>query len=182
MIGNPVQIGIYSVAEKFLNSGRQFLAVYFNYSIPRMFESFQLHGAKGITFFRKQYFSLLIGLSILLIIIFILKSKISILFLNEENLDFQKLLLIFSLILIAVAINIPFFMYLLFSNKKKMYNFILLIGLIILIIMCFYTAVRYKSLGIAFSILISEIIVSSLLIYSANQKSNIIHYLIKAKS
>jgi O-antigen/teichoic acid export membrane protein len=153
--------GIYKIGDMILTIFRSYLSVFFNVSFPNFCRIYTINKSGGIIFLKKSN-TINIGflLSGILCIIILIKTT------NIINIssDLMLFYLCFAPIPIIIAVNIPFYQFLIFKNHQKALSKILSFCSILMLFVCYFFTKRYQLNGSLIAVFLMETIISFLII------------------
>jgi O-antigen/teichoic acid export membrane protein len=170
--------GIYKIGDMILSVFRSYLSVFFNVSFPKFCNTYTENKSNGILFLKKVN-----GINILLLLIGIFSIFVfGTTFLNTVVMSSKTYDLIvfysgFILVPIVIAINIPFYQFLIYKNQQKILSRILSLSSILMLFGCYFFTKWFHLKGSLIAVFLIETIISSLIIgyccvkYGINLKS-----------
>lgn len=169
--------GIYKIGEMILNVFRSYLSVFFNVSFPKFCSIYADNKANGIFYLKKvnsiNILLLVLGIVCILIFGITILRHITI---NRTMYDLVIYYLGFVFIPIVIAVNIPFYQFLIFKNKQKILSRILSFSAILMLFGCYFFTKYFHLNGSLIAVFAIETIISLLIIlyclltYGSNSK------------
>ncbi|TRX37852.1 oligosaccharide flippase family protein [Flavobacterium sp. ZT3R18] len=157
--------GIYKIGDMILSVFRSYLSVFFNVSFPKFCSTYTENKSNGILFLKKvnsiNILLLLIGIfSILVFGITILNTVV----MNSKTYDLIVFYSGFIIVPIVIAINIPFYQFLIYKNQQKILSIILSLSSILMLFGCYFFTKMFHLKGSLIAVFLIETIISSLII------------------
>lgn len=163
-------VGYYSVAEKIVLAARQPLSVYFQVIYPQVMQLAQ-NGSKAVhQFFRKNYLPFLTVVGLGCIVLLLFPEFIISIFLRGDQATVPVYLRIMSFVPLIVCLNIPAYQLLLAHNEKKLLLRIFFTGSLVNILLNYFLATRLGAIGTSCTVLLTELMITTALIITANRK------------
>ena len=158
--------GIYKIGEMILKIMRSYLSVFFSVSLPRFSKEYSVNKKAGIKYLKKvntlNMILVLAGLSILNVVFyfsnFYFSGKVF------EGFFFVKKII---WVIPIIAMNIPFYHFLVLNDMQKAFTKIKILGAIIMYLSCNLLTKKYGLNGSVISLYFVEITVTSLIILKA---------------
>jgi PST family polysaccharide transporter len=166
---NQYYVGIYSVCEKVYAALKQFLIIFSSVITPKIFMYLNKKNKKLKVEIIYEYIYFIFGIILTAFFVFIFSHNLSIFFIGKNNLEISNSLIIVGFVILATSLNIPFYSYLLFYEKKFQVFIVFLFCTIILGLFAFILSKIFMLQGIFFSILFSEILMTILFIIISNK-------------
>lgn len=172
--------GIYKVGDMILSIFRSYLSVFFNVSFPNFCSLYSKSKSDGILFLKKvnSINVLLLSIVVLCCIVF---GYIA-LDVLQVNIKTRELVFFYGWFLavpIIVALNVPFYQFLIFNNEQKTLSIILSFGSLLMLLVCFFLTKEFQLNGSLLAVFLIEAVISFLIIlycctkYKVNLKKQI---------
>ncbi|PTX14907.1 PST family polysaccharide transporter [Pontibacter mucosus] len=163
LFATPLQLGYYSIAEKVFLIFRSFAGILHQVVYPRVCILAQASFSTLAIFLRKIVIVVLATFLPLSLLIFLLSDYIVFLITGEYLGEASFILKIISLGPFMAALNIPVSQTMLAYHLTRNYAMIMSVGAVANIILNFTLASYFKAVGTAYSILITETLITSML-------------------
>lgn len=157
--------GIYKIGDMILTVFRSYLSVFFNVSFPRFCAIYSQNKSEGILFLKKinvlNILLLLLGLSSVVFFgIMIIDSII----MDSNTYNLMVFYSGFMFVPIMIAINIPFYQFLIYKNQQKIVSRILFGCSILMLFLCFFLTKEFHLKGSLIAVFLLETLISFLII------------------
>jgi len=179
VFANDAVVGLYSIAEKFLQVMKQLLSILFQSIYPKVCELALINFESVKLFLRKVGFIFLVSISLVSSILFILADWISAFIIGIKSYYLYLLIKMTCLISVIICINIPFYQVLLVYDLKKRYSFVLITGSLISVVLNLLLAHSFSAVGTILAILTTELFISCGMIFFTELERDSIYSLRK---
>lgn len=157
--------GIYKIGDMILSIFRSYLSVFFNVSFPKFCNAYSQNNSSGILFLKKvnriNILILFTGILFSIILGIIILNTVVI---NAKTHDLIIFYMGFLFVPIVIAINIPFYQFLIFKNQQKVVSRILSFCTILMLLLCYFLTKEFHLKGSLIVVFFIETIISFLII------------------
>ena len=155
--------GIYKIGDMILSVFRSYLGVFFNVSFPKFCSICSKSELKGMLLIKKINLIniLLLSIGVVVVVMF----EIVILFVIQVDTEIRDLIVYYTgfiIIPIIIAVNIPFYQFLLYKNEQKALSKIFFSGVLIMMFSCFLGTYKYRLIGTLAAVFFTESLISFL--------------------
>ena len=166
--------GIYKIGDMILSVFRSYLAVFFNVSFPEFCSIYSRNKFDGILLLKKvnsfNILFLLIGIACIICFGIIIINTVA---MDNKTYDLVGFYSGFLFVPIVIAINIPFYQFLIYKNEQKILSRIFSLCSILMLFICYFFTKSFHLKGSLIAVFFIEILISSLIILYCCVKYNV---------
>lgn len=163
ILGNfvsPIDLGIYSVAERAISLIKQFPLIIFQAVYPHVSRMWIESKIYFFRYIKNLFFFLLICISLIAFFTASFSETISLFFSHENNKEIGILLKYMVCLTIISGLNIPAFIVILLTEKTKFFSSLVVFANIFYLLIGFFLSYKYGYWGIVIAILICDLIIT----------------------
>ena len=168
--GDDKVVGLYSIVEKIVSLVRQILAMFSQAVFPTVCSLASVSVMKLRRFWKNLMIPFSIFIFIILMAIYIYTDLILKIVAGEYSIETQELLKIMIWVPLIVLFNIPFYQTMLAFNMNNSVMKVLVTCSIFSIVLSTILTQRYLALGTTISLLVTEFMITLLLMYELERK------------
>lgn len=157
--------GVYKIGDMILGVFRSYLSVFFNVSFPRFCVIYSQNKSEGILFLKKinglNILFLLIGITCVVSFGMMIIDSIP---MESKTYNLMGFYSGFMFVSILIAINIPFYQFLIYKNQQKILSRISILCSVLMFFLCYFLTKSLHLKGSLTAVFLIEALVSSLII------------------